>query len=446
MQFAAPKSARSTSSTAARTSALKKSQPHERQDYRRVSRARKWALLWRRDLARPWRARHGSRQSRRAGRDGGVAHADDLPPLLKLATWNLEWLNRRDGTGPVKRSDEDYARLRGYAERLAADVVAFQEVDGSEAAARVFDPSVYQLHAASQNDVQRTGFAVRRGIPLTIHPDYQALDVGQVRVGADISVEYGGGVLRLLSVHLKSSCFDDPLSSDKRDCKKLAAQLPILEAWIDARGNEHAAAVVLGDFNRRLFEKPDEPFWHELDDADPPESDLWSPTDGPKAACWNGHFPDFIDHLVFNQPAAALVRPDSFEQCQYDASDAQYKRVLSDHCPLAITLGAAGSGRVLRARVKWPPTDAGVQLGHNVQIGPNVKIGQHAQLTPASDATQHEHGLIKANINRGRKLYHAPECPGYEATRVDEAKGERWFATAKQAETAGWTRASNCPR
>jgi endonuclease/exonuclease/phosphatase family metal-dependent hydrolase len=346
---------------------------------------------------------------------GAVAHASGLPARLKLVTWNLEWLHRRDGTGPNKRSEQDYARLRGYADRLGADVIAFQEVDGSEAAARVFDPARYQLHVAAQDDPQRTGFAVKKGVPMTVHADYRALDVGQVRVGADITVELASGPLRLLSVHLKSSCFDDPLDSPGHDCQKLAAQLPVLEAWIDARGREHVPAVVLGDFNRRLFARADEPFWRELDDADPPESDLWSPTDGPRATCWGGTYPAFIDHLVFNKPARTLVLPNSFEQQPYDVADRAYKHVLSDHCPLAVTLVLPGA--VPREKAKLL-RDAGA---------------------PAPEQR------IKGNINGGRKLYHAPGCPGYASTVINEYQGERWFISVAEAERAGWSRAPNCP-
>jgi hypothetical protein len=261
------------------------------------------------------------------------------------------------------------------------------------------------------------------GVPVIVNPDYQALDVGQVRVGADITVTYAGGQVRLLSVHLKSSCFDDPLSSDKRDCQKLAAQLPVLEAWIDARSSEHMPAAVLGDFNRRLFGKPEEPFWRELDDGDPPDSALWSPTEGQRAACWGGAYPQFIDHLVFNKPATDRVDRESFEQLQYDVSDSAHKRVLSDHCPLAIVLDTPARARVLSARIK------------------RADAGPHQ----TADAENKKQALIKGNINAGRKLYHLPGCPDYARTRIDEQHGEHWFETAKQAEAAGWTRSPSCP-
>lgn len=343
------------------------------------------------------------------------------PPTsgLRIATWNLEWLNRKNGTGPVKRSDEDYARLRRYADRLDADVIAIQEVDGPEAAARVFDPAKYELYVAAQNDPQRTGFAYRKGLHVSVHPDYAALDVGQVRVGADISVEVDGRVVRLLSVHLKSGCFQDPLTSEKKECKKLVTQLPSLEAWIDTRAKENAPAIVLGDFNRRLFVVKDEPFWREIDDSDPPASDLWSPTEGQKAGCWGGKYPDFIDHIVLNKPATQLVQQGSFHQQFYDSADASHKQTLSDHCPLSVALGTSGHAASGMRPAPAAPSDPRIASANPERIKGNI----------SSD---------------GRKLYHAPGCPDYERTQIDEGRGERWFDSRAEAEAAGWMRASSC--
>jgi endonuclease/exonuclease/phosphatase family metal-dependent hydrolase len=335
---------------------------------------------------------------------------------LKVASWNLEWLNRSDGTGPVKRVEADYARLRRYANELDADVIALQEVDGVEAARRVFDASRYQLFVAEQNNPQRTGFAVRRGVVVERLPDYRELDVGQVRVGVDIAVTFAGRRLRLLSVHLKSACFSEPASSETRDCKKLFQQLPVLEAWIDARAEEGVAALVLGDFNRRLFAQPNEPFWSELDDGVPALSDLWSPTEGRRSICWGSRYPDFIDHLVLNQAASALALGDSFVQQRYHESDAANKRVLSDHCPLAIVL------------------DDGVSSA-------TQKSGEKSRPDAAAEPQR-----IKGNIGaHQRKIYHAPDCPDYARTKIDESKHERWFSTRSEAEAAGFQKASNCP-
>jgi endonuclease YncB( thermonuclease family) len=46
---------------------------------------------------------------------------------------------------------------------------------------------------------------------------------------------------------------------------------------------------------------------------------------------------------------------------------------------------------------------------------------------------------IKGNINGdGERIYHAPGSPSYDDTRIDEARGERWFCTEVEARTAGW--------
>ena len=46
---------------------------------------------------------------------------------------------------------------------------------------------------------------------------------------------------------------------------------------------------------------------------------------------------------------------------------------------------------------------------------------------------------IKGNINRdGERIYHVPGGRGYEATRINPKRGERWFCTADDAREAGW--------
>ncbi|MET0340355.1 MAG: endonuclease/exonuclease/phosphatase family protein [Polyangiales bacterium] len=346
---------------------------------------------------------------------------------LKLATWNLEWLSQRSGDGNVKRADADYARLKTYADRLDADVIAFQEVESAEAAARVFDPAKYDFHLARQAIAQRTGFAYRKGLRAMPNADHAALDVGDVRVGADLTVFVRDQPVRLLSVHLKSGCFDGPLDAEANSaCGKLARQVPALEGWIDARASEGVAAVVLGDFNRRFFGMPGELVWAELDDAVPPASDLSAPTEGKRSGCWDGEYPEYIDHLVLNLPAAAKLVPGSFAQLVYDASDRAYKEKLSDHCPISIALAGSSDDVTAVAMV-----DAGA---------PPVTVD------PARDAqTPPTQGLIKGNLSNGRKLYHLPTCPGYASTQIDESAGERWFATEAEAIAAGWTKASNCP-
>lgn len=54
--------------------------------------------------------------------------------------------------------------------------------------------------------------------------------------------------------------------------------------------------------------------------------------------------------------------------------------------------------------------------------------------------------VIKGNINSsGEKIYHLPGCGSYTKTKIDEVRGERWFCSETEAQTASWRRASNCP-
>jgi endonuclease YncB( thermonuclease family) len=47
--------------------------------------------------------------------------------------------------------------------------------------------------------------------------------------------------------------------------------------------------------------------------------------------------------------------------------------------------------------------------------------------------------LIKGNINgRGERIYHVPGTRGYDETVITESKGERWFGSEQEAESAGW--------
>ncbi len=52
---------------------------------------------------------------------------------------------------------------------------------------------------------------------------------------------------------------------------------------------------------------------------------------------------------------------------------------------------------------------------------------------------------IKGNINAGaEKIYHTLGCDSYSNTRIDEARGERWFCSETEALGAGWRKAKNC--
>lgn len=50
---------------------------------------------------------------------------------------------------------------------------------------------------------------------------------------------------------------------------------------------------------------------------------------------------------------------------------------------------------------------------------------------------------IKGNITKNGHIYHMPGQPYYGVTRIDEARGERWFCTQSEARQAGWRPARN---
>ena len=56
-------------------------------------------------------------------------------------------------------------------------------------------------------------------------------------------------------------------------------------------------------------------------------------------------------------------------------------------------------------------------------------------------ATNETRCRIKGNISRtGKRIYHLPGGRHYDDTRIDRAKGERWFCSEAEARAAGWRR------
>ena len=57
----------------------------------------------------------------------------------------------------------------------------------------------------------------------------------------------------------------------------------------------------------------------------------------------------------------------------------------------------------------------------------------------AAEASPRHGCPIKGNIsNDGERIYHTPWSPSYDRTKIDEAKGERWFCDEAEAQVAGW--------
>ncbi len=263
---------------------------------------------------------------------------------ITLASWNMEHLAEANGSGCRPRTDADYAAMRAYADALAADVIAFQEVESKAAAERVFDPARYTVEIEQRIgtgrkgecggrpgltvNAQRTGFAIRKNLAFERLPDVTDLQVGNpdLRSGVDLMVRPAGGTpLRVLSVHLKAGC---TAGDDNDACPVLFQQVPVVERWIDRRAAEGIRFAVLGDFNRRLVLRGDA-VWADWDDASPANADL-SRASGDQSARCNPRYRDFIDYIVLDrQSAAGLV---AFEESTFAAES------LSDHCAISARL------------------------------------------------------------------------------------------------------------
>ena len=264
---------------------------------------------------------------------------------LKVATWNLEWLTLRPAGDPilpenvVPKTAADRAVMRRYAQQLDADVVALQEVDGPEAAREVFPPDRYALYFTQDDVVQRTGFAVRRGLTVERNPDLVGLDVYpdakfRLRSGADITVVLPGGRLRLLDVHLKTGCHEDRLTSRRRACETLNRQLPPLEGWMAQRKAEGVPFVLLGDFNRVMDGNDD--LLAALNSVSP----LLRVTEGKSTPCWGGN--TFIDHILAGGPARGWVERETMQVMLYRETDPERKEHLSDHCAVSVQFRLPG--------------------------------------------------------------------------------------------------------
>ena len=275
----------------------------------------------------------------------------------KLSTWNLNWLTLRHAGDPALPDDvrgrrvEDFARLRVYAQHLSADVVAFEEVDGAEAASRVFDPATYSLLTIDEDVVQRVGLAVRHGINVQRHADVEALDVEphaphRLRAGLDATLVFpNGAALRVLVVHLKTGCQRDALDNTTRpQCALLAAQVPVLAAWVRARAASGGAFALLGDFNREM-DDPDA-----MRDALEAAAPLLRATQGRSNPCWDGGA--FIDHIFLGGDARNWLVEGSLRVMTYRTSTQADRTRLSDHCPVSVLLTpdrTAGLGEPARS-------------------------------------------------------------------------------------------------
>lgn len=75
-----------------------------------------------------------------------------------------------------------------------------------------------------------------------------------------------------------------------------------------------------------------------------------------------------------------------------------------------------------------------------VAMGQTASASRSATAVPTMPPAAPNSGacLIKGNISDNGHIYHVPGSRSYDATKIDESKGERWFCTEEEARAAGW--------
>lgn len=286
---------------------------------------------------------------------------------VRIATWNLFNLHHTEGV-PLRanapaRTAAEYAVLKKYADdEVDAHIVAFQEVNGPVAAHKVFAADKYDIFVSGRFDEDIAngadtdhiyeGFAVRKGVFDSVtKKDVREIGVmtgdqppRPTRWGTEVLVTKGSKSLRLLVVHLKSSCHQGSLMKPTKDaCDTLARQRAPLEAWIDAQALSSIPFVILGDFNRRFdLHGDNDHLWGEIDDGFPNDVNLFRFPFNTQSICWDNttnHHADPIDFIVLDDRANGMVVSGSFKEIDYDAADRDVGKSLpSDHCPKVLEL------------------------------------------------------------------------------------------------------------
>ncbi|MFT8419154.1 MAG: endonuclease/exonuclease/phosphatase family protein [Acetobacter sp.] len=271
-----------------------------------------------------------------------TANASPSVQTLKISTWNLDWLldeqaqNAPDIPADIPhRTADDLSALATYAKRLHPDLIGLQEVGDTTTLTRLFGAQDYQLFLSNDDIAQHTALAVRRGLSVQRNPDVTALALSpttqqhRLRSGVDISLHTHSMDLRILVVHLKTGCWDNPLSETHHACPILFQQFQALRDWLTERAKQGEPFAIIGDFNRRMTRT--DPLFVSLDQVTP----LVLVTAGQASPCQNGSY--FIDHILLGGAAQKWLDPTSLRVMTLPQNGT---RTLSDHCPVSITLRA----------------------------------------------------------------------------------------------------------
>lgn len=175
---------------------------------------------------------------------------------------------------PASWANRNTAIANIIAKSVMPDVIAFQEVSGTQAVAEALGEYASQYRICSfdgQYKVQRLAFAWKKefGEAAEACSAIHAMSLPslplqeQVRPGFQVGLRINGQLIRFMTVHLKSGCVS-PLERGKLDqnsgpndpCPVLQQQVAPLEAAFEKLGEGGVPFIVIGDFNRNM--------WHEL--------------------------------------------------------------------------------------------------------------------------------------------------------------------------------------
>lgn len=297
--------------------------------------------------------------------------SNQMNSKIRIATWNIANLHWEIGkhlpgrSNAPARSKSDFQRLQKYANRIDADIIALQEVNGPKAIYRVFPSSKYHVIMSDRyrEDVKTrrktdhiyTAIAIKRSAPIKLissrtvktisvmHKQHGSTRPTRRAVEAKLQLP-NGSHLNILAVHLKSGCHQGNLINAKSPaCATMSKQVAHLEQWIDKIAEKGEALMVLGDFNRRInMRGKKDHLWAEIDDAEPSNLDLFRLPFKQDSNCFHRtrhHKSEAIDYIIADKEAWQWIDKSSFRIIDYDKLDKPHGKQISDHCPAYVDMG-----------------------------------------------------------------------------------------------------------
>ncbi len=271
---------------------------------------------------------------------------------ITFSTWNIEWLTT-DPNYRIKQSQrgiQDFQQLSEVFTKISSQsfhIMAFQEINSKKGLEKITGPN-YQYffsdrsknkhrHQQFININQYTGFAISKGINVRDMEDINLTPslFNKQRFAAYVVVSINQEKpIHLLSVHLKSGCFN--ARKNTKACKLIEKQAKTLNAWILEKQRKSQSFILLGDFNHNLA-YPNDWLWAIITDNTQPKIELNSQKTN--AACLvkskfklnnTYRYRYLIDHII-SSPDLALGQSKQITFTKYQALNYN----LSDHCPLA---------------------------------------------------------------------------------------------------------------